>query len=91
MAGLLDAMQGFAVIGIVIAVGYVAARMRVGGSQAQMVLNRMSFFVATPCLIFSILSRERLATLLHPSFGFTPSQKSAFSCLTATRTYFFAL
>lgn len=67
MAGLLDAMQGFAVIGIVIAVGYVAARMRVGGSQAQMVLNRMSFFVATPCLIFSILSRERLTTLLHPS------------------------
>lgn len=67
MAGLLDTMQGFAVIGIVIAVGYVAARMRVGGSQAQMVLNRMSFFVATPCLIFSILSRERLTTLLHPS------------------------
>ncbi len=67
MAGWLDAMQGFAVIGIVIAVGYAAARMRVGGSQAQMVLNRMSFFVATPCLIFSILSRERLTTLLHPS------------------------
>ena len=31
------------------------------------------------------------ATLLHPSFGFTPSQKIAFSCLTATRTRFFTL
>ena len=31
------------------------------------------------------------ATLLHPSFGFTPSQKITFSCLTATRTRFFTL
>ena len=47
-------MQGFCVIGIVIAVGYVAARMRIGGPSAQMVLNRFSFFVSSPCLIFDI-------------------------------------
>ena len=40
MPGLLSAMEGFCVIGIVIATGYVAARMRIGGPTAQMVLNR---------------------------------------------------
>ncbi len=39
MPGLLSAMEGFCVIGIVIATGYVAARMRIGGPTAQMVLN----------------------------------------------------
>ena len=49
MPGLLSAMEGFCVIGIVIATGYVAARMRIGGPSAQMVLNRFSFFVSSPC------------------------------------------
>ena len=35
MPGLLSAMEGFCVIGIVIATGYVAARMRIGGPSAQ--------------------------------------------------------
>lgn len=48
--GLISAMQGFCVIGIVIAAGYVTARMHVGGSQAQMVLNRVSFFRFQPLL-----------------------------------------
>ena len=48
MSGLINAMEGFAVIGIVIGVGYVAARMRIGGPQAQMVLNRFSFFISSP-------------------------------------------
>ena len=55
MPGLLNAMEGFCVIGIVIGVGYVAARMRIGGPSAQMVLNRFSFFVSSPCLMFAIL------------------------------------
>lgn len=67
MPGLLSAMQGFCVIGIVILVGYVAARMRIGGSTAQMVLNKFSFFVSSPCLMFAILSKEPIATIFHPS------------------------
>lgn len=43
MPGLLSALEGFCVIGIVIGTGYVAARMRIGGPTAQMVLNRFSF------------------------------------------------
>ena len=57
MPGLLSAMEGFCVIGIVIAVGYVSARMQNGGSSAQMVLNRFSFFISSPCLMFAILSK----------------------------------
>ncbi|OZG62003.1 transporter, auxin efflux carrier (AEC) family protein [Bifidobacterium lemurum] len=67
MPGLVSAMQGFCVIGIVIAVGYVAARMRIGGASAQMVLNRFSFFVSSPCLMFAILSKEPLFDIFHPS------------------------
>lgn len=60
-------MQGFCVIGIVIAVGYVAARMRIGGPSAQIVLNRFSFFVSSPCLMFAILSKEPIFDIFHPS------------------------
>ncbi|OZG64790.1 AEC family transporter [Bifidobacterium eulemuris] len=67
MPGLVSAMQGFCVIGIVIAVGYVAARMRIGGASAQMVLNRFSFFVSSPCLMFAILSKEPIFDIFHPS------------------------
>lgn len=54
-------------IGIVIAVGYVSARMRIAGPQAQYVLNRLSFFVASPCLMFDILADEKLSEIFHPS------------------------
>lgn len=67
MPGLLSAMQGFCVIGIVIAVGYVAARMRIGGPSAQMVLNKFSFFVSSPCLMFAILSKEPIFDIFHSS------------------------
>ncbi|OXN00244.1 AEC family transporter [Bifidobacterium vansinderenii] len=67
MPGLLSAMEGFCVIGIVIAVGYAAARMRIGGPQAQMVLNRFSFFVSSPCLMFAILSKEPIFEIFHSS------------------------
>lgn len=67
MPGLLSAMEGFCVIGIVIFVGYVAARMRIGGPSAQMVLNRFSFFVSSPCLMFAILSKEPIFDIFHPS------------------------
>lgn len=67
MPGLISAMEGFCVIGIVIAVGYIAARMRIGGPQAQYVLNRFSFFVASPCLMFDILSQEKLSNIFDSS------------------------
>ncbi|PJM76175.1 AEC family transporter [Bifidobacterium simiarum] len=65
--GLFNALQGFCVIGVIILIGYVAARFRVGGPTAQMVLNRFSFFVSTPCLMFSLLSKEHLSDVFKPS------------------------
>lgn len=67
MTGLISAMEGFCVIGIVIAVGYVAARMHLGGSSAQYVFNRLSFFVASPCLMFAILAQEPMGAIFHSS------------------------
>jgi predicted permease len=60
-------MEGFAVIGIVIFVGYIAARMRIGGPTAQVVLNKYSFFVSSPCLMFAILSKQPIMEIFHPS------------------------
>ena len=67
MPGLLSAMEGFCVIGVVILVGYMAARMRIGGPSAQMVLNKFSFFVSSPCLMFAILSKEPIFDIFHSS------------------------
>lgn len=67
MTGLISAMEGFCVIAIVILAGYIAARLQIGGSTAQMVLNRFSFFVSSPCLMFAILSKEDLTSIFHSS------------------------
>lgn len=58
----LSAMQGFIVIGIIIGIGYLAARANVGGPTAQMVLQRFAFFVATPCLMFTLISKKNWPT-----------------------------
>lgn len=67
MPGLLSAMEGFFIIGVVIAVGYLAARLNIGGPSAQLVLNKFSFFITTPCLMFAILSKQKLSVIFHPS------------------------
>ncbi|MFT8358874.1 AEC family transporter [Bifidobacterium aquikefiri] len=67
MLGLLSAMQGFCIIGIVIFVGYIASRYRIGGPTAQMVLNRYSFFVTSPCLMFAVMAKQPLREIFHPS------------------------
>ncbi|MFT9396791.1 MAG: AEC family transporter [Bifidobacterium psychraerophilum] len=67
MPRLISAMEGFGVIGIVILAGYIAARFRIGGPTAQMVLNRFSFFISSPCLMFAILSKQPIQDIFHPS------------------------
>lgn len=62
-------MQGFIVIGIIIGIGYLAARANVGGPTAQMVLQRFAFFVATPCLMFTLISKENLADVFTSSMA----------------------
>ena len=78
-------MQGFIVIGVIIGVGYIAARANVGGPTAQMVLQRFAFFVATPCLMFAVISKENLADV------FTFSMAVAFGSAAITGIAFMLL
>ncbi len=53
-------LLGFSMIGFVVAVGFVAARLGVGGPTAPYVLNRVAFFVTNPALLFTVLARADL-------------------------------
>jgi malonate transporter and related proteins len=54
---------GFAIIGAVIATGYVIGRIGLLGDQPQYVLSRLVFFVLTPCLLFSVLAKADVHVL----------------------------
>lgn len=49
-------LEGFAVIGAVIAVGVLLAHLEVLGADAQRLMLRLVFYVATPALLFRLLS-----------------------------------
>lgn len=55
---------GFAIIGFVILVGYIVQRSGIAGPNATVVLNRVAFFVATPALLFTVLSHADVTVLL---------------------------
>jgi predicted permease len=47
---------GFAIIGVVILIGYVVGRVGILGEHAPHVLSRMVFFVLSPALLFTVLA-----------------------------------
>ena len=49
-------LVGFAIIGVVILIGYVAGRSGVLGEHAPFVLSRIVFFVLSPALLFTVLA-----------------------------------
>jgi malonate transporter and related proteins len=57
-------LAGFAALGAVVAVGWVAGRTGVLGREAAAVLSRLSFFVATPALLVLTLADADPAVLL---------------------------
>ncbi len=57
-------LTGFAIIGVVIAAGYVTGRLRLGGPEAGTTLNRIGFFVASPALLFTVVADADLGALL---------------------------
>ena len=78
MAGVLI---GFAIIGSVIAVGYIVGRLGVLGPTATVVLGRAAFFVFLPALLFSVMAEADLAGLFS---AFLPvSAIAALSCMLA--------
>lgn len=57
MAGVLI---GFAIVGVVIFVGYLAGRYELAGRDAGKVLSRTAFFITNPALLFTILATADL-------------------------------
>ena len=49
-------LVGFAIIGVVILIGYVVGRAGVLGDHAPFVLSRIVFFVLSPALLFTVLA-----------------------------------
>lgn len=60
-----DVLTGFAIIGVVVAAGYVTARLGIGGPDARTALNRIGFFVASPALLFTVLARADVGELFQ--------------------------
>ncbi|RZU62447.1 AEC family transporter [Zhihengliuella halotolerans] len=64
---MLGVLSGFAVVWTVILVGYAVGRTGVLGPQARYVLNRLTFFVASPALLFTTLADSEPSTVLGPA------------------------
>ena len=56
-------LTGFAIIGTVIAVGYLIARFGLVPPEGRAVLTRIAFFVTTPALLFTVLARADVSVL----------------------------
>lgn len=59
-------LSGFFIVWLIIAVGYGAGRTGVLGQNAQPVLSRVAFFVASPALLFNTLSTSDVFLVLGP-------------------------
>jgi malonate transporter and related proteins len=71
-------LQGFAIIGFIIAVGVLVGRLRLLGEHAPYVLSRLVFFVLTPSLLFTILASADVHALF--SSRLVVSALAAVSC-----------
>ncbi|WP_413318131.1 AEC family transporter [Agrococcus sp. 1P02AA] len=54
---------GFAIIGFVILVGWLLARFGIVSQEGRLVLNRTSFFAASPALLFTVLAEADVGLL----------------------------
>jgi len=73
-------MQGFLVIGVVIALGYAIGRAGVLGPTAVEVLSRVAFFVATPALLFVTLAAADVRAVFSDALVVT-AVTSTLTCL----------
>lgn len=73
-------LEGFLVIGVVVGVGYLLGRGGVLGEQGSRVLARAAFFVATPALLFTTLSRADVGAVFSSALLVT-AVTSSLACL----------
>ncbi|WP_211236522.1 AEC family transporter [Arthrobacter castelli] len=64
-------LEGFAVIFLVVAVGFVLGRLKVLGPDAQQVISRLVFSAGTPALLFVTLTEADLDDVISPSLAVT--------------------
>ncbi len=60
---MLGVLEGFAIIAIVVVVGYLMGRFDLLGSRGDFVLGRIAFFVLQPPLLFTVLARADVNSL----------------------------
>jgi len=78
--GVSGVLNGFVVIGVVVAVGYLLGRAGVLGPAATEVLSRAAFFVASPALLFITLARADVGAVFSEGLVVT-AVTSALVCL----------
>lgn len=66
-----NVLVGFAIIGIIIALGAVLARVGFLGDRDRLTLSRLTFTVASPALLFDILSKADLADVFSVNLAAT--------------------
>lgn len=71
-------LEGFAIIGIVVGVGYLVERAGILGKNAGWQLNRFAFFVALPALMFTTLSSTDLGVVFS---GRLPVAAASFAAM----------
>lgn len=60
---MIGVLEGVAVIGVIVLVGYLCARLGAFSTDTANALNRVAFYVATPAILFRILSHADLRVL----------------------------
>ncbi|MFD4955085.1 MULTISPECIES: AEC family transporter [unclassified Streptomyces] len=74
-------LSGFAVIAVVIGVGYVIGRRGSLGDQGREVLTRLAFHVASPALLFTTLARADLSVIFSSRLLVTALSTAATACV----------
>jgi len=60
----LGVLEGFATIGVVVALGYLLGHLGVLDAAAQLVLSRLAFYVASPALLLTVMARTPVRDVL---------------------------
>lgn len=87
---MIGVLHGFAIIFFIIAVGYALARTQVIKASERLVLNRVSFYAATPALVFTVVAQSRPEELFSPVIAVTTlaSLVTAVIFVAASRAWF---
>ena len=62
-------LEGFATIGTIIALGFVLAHFKVLDADSQVLLSRLSFFVASPALMVTVLGNADVANVFSKNLA----------------------